>query len=139
MENPPSRVILPTRELLDRFERKSKVLSDIGLDVRLVVEATLVARNRADDNNLTRVGLETDIFSAINEELCELIPLEQYSFLSDDRYFELLMLSNDISVTTYFFIKDVLTLVLGDLDDYQGDIVCEDWLHKDLVISFSHR
>lgn len=115
------------------------MLSDIGLDVRLVVEATLVARNRADDNNLTRVGLETDIFSAINEELCELIPLEQYSFLSDDRYFELLMLSNDISVTTYFFIKDVLTLVLGDLDDYQGDIVCEDWLHKDLVISFSHR
>lgn len=139
MENPPSRVILPTRELLDRFDRKSKVLADIGLDVRLVVEATLIARNRADDSNLTRVGLETDIFSAINEELCELIPLEQYSFLSDDRYFELLMLSNDISVTTYFFIKDVLTLVLGDLDDYQGDIVCEDWLNKDLVISFSHR
>lgn len=135
----PSLIIIPTQTLFSRFYPLHHQLEDEGIRIKDLVEATLVARNRADDPRLRHVGLGCNIFDSIEEELTSLIAPEAYNHLPPDAFGRHFKASMEISVSTYFFFKDILDRVLGDLDEYDGNVVCEDWLVRDIIISFHPR
>lgn len=139
LREPPSLIIVPTQVLFDRFYPLHHHLESEGIKIRDLVEATLVARNRADDPRLRHVGLGCTILDSIEEELSYLLDPKQLNHLTPELLKRHYNSSLKFSINTYYFIKDILDRVVGDLDDYDGNVVCEEWLSKDIIVSFHPR
>tara|TARA_B100000929_G_scaffold100901_1_gene79639 strand:- start:4103 stop:4447 length:345 start_codon:yes stop_codon:yes gene_type:complete len=114
-------------------------LEEEGIRARDLIEATLVARNRADDPRLRHVGLGCNILDSIEEELGYLLDPELLNHLPPEVLEHHYRSSLRFSINAYYFIKDILDRVVGDLDDYDGNVVCEEWLVGDIIISFHPR
>ena len=110
-----------------------------GIDIRLLIEATLIARNRADNPRMERVGIKYDIYSSVEEEIMELLNGGYLNHLDDTTRDACVQESMSLAVGSYFYIGDIFRRTYGDLDDIDADIVCEDWLRHDIVVTFLQR
>lgn len=139
MSNLPRCIVVPTPIPHHKHKWSVARLRNEGVDVQALVEATLVARNQADDHNLKRVGIDYDLLDSLKEEIACVMNPESFQHLEERIYKEVVEEAFKFCFATYLMVKDMLSLVIGDLDDFQSDVICEDWLKDDLVISFCSK
>lgn len=128
-------LIIPTSTLFLQHAATTNQLKNEGVDVRALMEASIIARNRADDQGLRRVGLECNILDSLKEEISCLLDGDSYRHLNKEDLVKVTQSAFTISFSTYLMIKELLSIFVGDLDDLDSDVICEDWLSNDLVIS----
>lgn len=138
MRNAPC-VIVPTSVLMENHFPLPQSLTEKGICVHDLVEIALIARNQADDTRLKHVGIRGDVVDFITDEVSELISPHSYTHLNSTQRQECLASSIKFSTGAYFFLRSILETVIGDLDDYDGNLICEEWLARDIVVSFQSR
>ena len=132
-------IILPVRELYEQEVQDVGYITSRGVDIRLLTELTLMARNLSESHSSKMSDIPHSIVDIISEEV-ELLVTETVGQEYDDQDITILITKMvGLCLKILFHVEYILGRTVGNLNELEMDMVLEEWLTDDVVFSFRIR